>query len=411
MTAASLVSSSRAGRVRLLAGLVVASLLGLSCAQSTSTATRSETTTPEPTSPASTTAPVPPYTSEVYADPAHWLCRPDKADDVCHRNLDATVVQPDGSLEVQPHTVASAPPIDCFYVYPTISADQTPNSDLVPSDAEEGSVLSQAARLTSQCRVFAPVYRQLTLPALLGRVPADRLAASQVAYGDVLDAWRHYLANDNGGRGVVFIGHSQGASHLNRLLREELDPNPQMRSLLVAAYLIGSTVRVPEGADVGGDFANIPLCRRTEQIGCVVSYASFRSTAPPPANSFFGRPRGGDGVAACVNPAAPAGGRAPLRPYFPTGPWVLRHPAAAARITTPFVTLPGLLEGECVQRDGFSYLEVTVRSDPASPRARDITGDLTPEWGLHVVDVNLAMGDIVEMVAAQAAAFSGAPPR
>lgn len=395
-----------AGRARRLLCTLAAFLVVAGCSGDSST-----TTTPATTSPARAVPSVPPYTSEVYADPAHWLCRPDLPDDVCHQDLDATVVRADGTLEPQPHTVAVDPPIDCFYVYPTISGDQSPNSDLVPSEAEKGSALVQAARLTSQCRVFAPVYRQVTLPALLGTVQADRQAASQTAYADVLDAWRHYLANDNDGRGVVFIGHSQGAGHLNRLLREELDQNPELRSLLVAAYLIGSSVRVPEGADVGGDFANIPLCRRLEQTGCVVSYASFRSTAPPPANSFFGRPRSGEGIAACVNPAAPAGGRAELSPYFATADWVLPGAGARGAINTPFVTLPGLLEAECVQRDGFSYLEVTVKADPSGPRARDITGDLTPEWGLHIVDVNIAMGDIIEMVRAQAATFTGAPTR
>ncbi|WP_334142526.1 DUF3089 domain-containing protein [Rhabdothermincola sp.] len=401
---------TRANPARPLLLVVVAACLAVTACSS------GETTTAAPSTeaPATTARPapsIPPYTSEVYADPAHWLCRPDLPDDVCHQDLDATVVHADGTLEVQRHVANPDAPIDCFYVYPTISADQSPNSDLVPSDAEKGSVLTQAARLNSQCRVFAPVYRQMTLPALLGSVPADRLAASQVAYADVLDAWRHYLANDNDGRGVVLIGHSQGASHLNRLVREEIDPNPDLRSLLVAAYLIGSTVRVPDGADVGGDFANIPLCRSQDQIGCVVSYASFRSTSPPPANSFFGRVRGGDGVAACVNPAAPAGGRASLTPYFATGDWVLPGAGAARAITTPFVTLPDLLDAECVQRDGFSYLEVFVNRDRAGRRAQDITGDLTPEWGLHVVDVSIAMGDIERMVGQQAAAFTGAPPR
>ncbi|MGH2475647.1 MAG: hypothetical protein ACRDIL_10315 [Candidatus Limnocylindrales bacterium] len=37
----------------------------------------------------------------------------------------------------------------------------------------------------------------------------------------------------------------------------------------------------------------------------------------------------------------------------------------------------------------------------------DIGGDLTPEWGLHLIDVSTVMGDIVERIEDQAAAYTG----
>jgi len=60
-----------------------------------------------------------------------------------------------------------------------------------------------------------------------------------------------------------------------------------------------------------------------------------------------------------------------------------------------------------VQEGGFSYLRITVEGDPSTPRIDDIGGDLTPEWGLHLVDVNLAMGDLVDIVRNQADAYVG----
>src|SRR5918997_3508090 len=109
------------------------------------------------------------YTTANYADDAHWLCKPGIADDVCSRDLDATSVAADGTTEVIDHQVAEDPPIDCFYVYPTTSFDQGPNSDWEPAEAEEiHTVYNQAARLTSTCRVFAPVYRQATLSSIGG---------------------------------------------------------------------------------------------------------------------------------------------------------------------------------------------------------------------------------------------------
>ena len=343
----------------------------------------------------------PAYTSEVYSKDEHWLCLPGGAVDHCGADLDATKLFADGTLEIEPHEPASAPPIDCFYVYPTISNDQTPNSDLVPGPEEISVAQVQAARLTRECRVFAPVYRQNTLASLFGTVQSEVTLAErrEIAYADALDAWRHYLANHGAGRGYVLIGHSQGAGILRRLIEEEIDDVDELRERLVAAYLIGSTLTVPEGADVGGDFANVPLCRDDSQIGCAVSYATFRSTDPPPSGSFFGR--SASGQAACNSPASLAGGKATLIPYFP------QVSAQDPGVTTPYVTYPSFLEGECVESGGFSYLELTILADPADPRRDDIGGDLTPEWGLHLVDVHVQMGDIVELVSSQSAAYGG----
>ncbi len=379
----------------------------------------SETATSEP-------APYAGYVSETYSDVGNWLCHPD-ADDFCDEDLDATVVNADGSTEIEPFEPAEDPPIDCFYVYPTISPDPGENSDLVPDPAAEGqAVRSQAARLASQCRLYAPMYRQITLTALLASLTSgDESAfgpeASEIAYESVLDAWKHYMANFNDGRGVVLVGHSQGSSMLSRLIQEEIDGDEQLRGRLVSALLIGWPIGVPEGEDVGGDFANIPLCRDESQTGCVIGYSSFRDTAPPPPNTIFGR--SDEGTAACTNPASLSGGPGTLRPYFETGagggvlsdslstteePW-----AAGTEITTPWVTLPDFVEAECVVKDGFSYLEITVLADPADPRIDDIGGDMPalPSFGLHIVDVNLAMGNLVEIVGRQAEAYISAAAR
>ncbi len=362
------------------------------------------------------------YESVNYDDPTHWVCRPD-LEDPCDGNLDTTVIQADGSTSVEPFEADPDAPIDCFYVYPTISRDETPYSDWEASAEEEGFVtVQQAARLGSECRVFAPVYRQGTLSALTSRLNGEDGNGEQEVgdpYADVLDAFRTYMAQDNSGRGYVLIGHSQGSALLTRLLAEEVDPNEEVRSLLVSAYLAGSSVSVPDGELVGGDFQNIPLCQTDDEVGCAVTWASFRSTAPPPAGSFFGRPREGEGVAGCVNPASIAGGNVELHGYFPAdrtssilaslgaggdrGSWV---DGVSAPPDTPFVSLPGLLTGACVETDQFNYLSVEVHPDPG-PRHDDISGDLTPEWGLHLVDVNLVMGDIVDRVRQQSESFQG----
>ena len=362
------------------------------------------------------------YVSEVYDDITNWLCHPD-ADDFCDESLEATIVNADGSTEIEPFEPAADPPIDCFYVYPTISLDEENNSDLVPDpDAEGLTVRNQAARFASQCRLYAPMYRQRTLTALIAGLASeepspDAASVGEIAYQSVLDAWKHYIANVNDGRGVVLMGHSQGAGLLRRLIQEEIDGDEQLRGQLVSALLLGSTVTVPEGEDVGGDFENVPLCRDESQTGCVITYASFRDSAPPPPDTGFGR--SSRGVAACTNPASLAGGPGTLRPYFEAeggggalgdAVSVVEEPwAAGAEITTPWVTLPNFVQAECVIKEGFSYLEITVLADPSDPRIDDIGGDIPalPSFGLHIVDVNLGMGDLVEIVGRQAEAYAG----
>jgi len=79
---------------------------------------------------------------------------------------------------------------------------------------------------------------------------------------------------------------------------------------------------------------------------------------------------------------------------------------------TPFVSMPGLLTGQCVSKNGFNYLEAHVNADPADPRADDIPGDVrgangqvSADWGLHLIDANIAMGNLVDVVGAEAKAY------
>jgi hypothetical protein len=91
-------------------------------------------------------------------------------------------------------------------------------------------------------------------------------------------------------------------------------------------------------------------------------------------------------------------------------PWV----TPPQRITTPFVSVPGLLTAQCVSNEKGSYLEITVRGNPADPRTDDIAGDVVvggqvqPDWGLHLIDVNLAMGNLIDIVRQQSRAYLSA---
>jgi hypothetical protein len=339
-----------------------------------------------------------------------WLCRPGLAANRCETSLTTTVEHANGSQSVQQFHDAPHAPIDCFYVYPTVSAQVTPNANLNIDPEEIAIAENQASRFSQACRVFAPMYRQVTIAGIGGTVSAD---AAATAYNDVLSAWKDYLAHDNHGRGVVFIGHSQGALVLTELLRSQIDPSPKLRRQVVSALLLGGNVTVASGRDAGGDFQHIPACRTARQTGCVVAYSSFDQ--PPPPNSLFGRPRAlfpgtpstGNLDVLCVNPASLTGGTGALQPYFYTKPFpgplgaVTRLPVSVA---TPWVALPDLYTSRCASGDGAHWLQITDIAGPNDHRFR-ITDTLGPTWGLHLGDVNLAIGNLVDLVRSEASAY------
>lgn len=355
-----------------------------------------------------------------YGNKANWLCWPGKGDDACAVNLDTTVIKADGSTTVESFKSNPNAPIDCFYVYPTVSLDPFTQSDLIPGPEELNVVKAQLARFGSQCRIYAPMYRQFSLGALRARMSGGAAVPTRGspadAAADVDDAWAYYLANENKGRGVVILGHSQGSGQITRLIASKIDGKPD-QAKLISAIIMGSSVQVPKNADVGGTFKSIPVCKTAGQTGCVISFSTFRDNVPPSDTSGFGANRG-ETEAICTNPAALGGGKAnnPKAYWNVFGRDEGRSFVKGKDISTPFVATPGLITSECVRKNNHHYLEVHINADPADPRTDDPLTDVMaagkpdPAWGLHLNDANVGMGDLVDIVGKQAAAWKKAHP-
>ena len=342
-----------------------------------------------------------------------WLCRPGLPGDPCTSDLTTTVLARNGSTRVERAVAAKDPPIDCFYVYPTVSGQQTINANRAIGLRERLVAAAQASRFSQVCRVYAPIYRQITLTALAHPARITR-ANALVAYDGVQAAFRDYLAHYNRGRGIVFIGHSQGAAILIHLLRREIDGNPTLRHRLVSGLLLGGNLTVPKGRDVGGEFAHIPACGSSSQTGCVVAYSSF--TRKPPPNSQFGRTTSDAGVRLlapprdsrllrilCVNPASPAGGTALLDPYLPALALAFLSHGQAPSVRTPWVSFPGEYEARCVSSGDATWLQVTRTG--AKTHQPPLTDLRDAALGLHVLDVNIALGNLVRLVRHESAAY------
>ena len=359
--------------------------------------------------PAAAEAPV--FEHNDYADMEDWLCHPDKASDACAIDLTATAIAADGSTQIIPFTPANEPEFDCFYIYPTVSFDVTPNSDMVAGPEELSVIANQFARYGETCRLFAPMYRQTTLLELQKQMTTGRTTADDaMRYADVIDSWNNYLANENDGRGVVLIGHSQGASMIYQMLENDI-VGSAAQDKLIAVHAIGyETVIDPETGLASG----LPVCASGSQAGCLVSFASFREPMPPSVDSFFGKNQDGK-RAVCTNPARLNTDNGGLKAFMPRQSLGRLKPSDyGVAVDTPFVSLPGLLTAECEANDTHDWLAVSIHADPADPRADDIPGDLVfdgkvvADWGLHLVDMNLAMGNLVELAKTESAAWQAA---
>ncbi len=326
-----------------------------------------------------------------------WVCKPGLPADPCASNLTALSTRANGATSVVHAAPAARSRFDCFYVYPTVSTEATTNADLRVGMTERLVASVQASRFSQVCRVYAPAYRQVTLSALSTH-PNLAIPRSYglIAYRSLLAGFEDYLRHDNDGRPIVFIGHSQGAVILIRLLAQRIDHVPAIRKKLVLAIILGGDVEVRTGSTDGGSFDNIPLCTRTGETGCVIAYSSF--PGKPPRSALFGRP--GQGVAlqsgrttrtglaiACVNPAAIAGGWGDLDPFFPST-------TGGAR----WVEYPGLYRARCQSADGATWLQVN-KATASSDKRPTITSS-GPDWGYHTDDVNVALGNLVADVAA-----------
>ena len=364
--------------------------------------------------PAPAPAPVPSAPVD-YASAANWICLPGRQD-ACARPLPTAELEPNGYGAVTTSTPAADPPIDCFYVYPTVSRDPTPNSDLNPGASEEiGATMVQFARFSSVCKTYAPLYRSATVSfiprALAGEDVRPVLAA---AYADVVAAWHYYLTHYNHGRPYVLISHSQGTIHVTRLIAEEIENGPAAAQM-VSGLLLGFAVEVPPGQLVGGSFRHTPLCSRAGQTGCVVTYESYRAETTPPADALLGRATHPGMTAGCVNPAALGGGSAPLNSYWFAQSTTAGTPAITWSTTgpppAPFLHTRGLVSGECRHEGQAGWLAISVNADPHDARTDVVPGDvrigaqLLAGWGLHLGDMPYAMGDLIRLVRAQGDAY------
>ena len=164
--------------------------------------------------------------------------------------------------------------VDVFFIHPTtylvrsIGNARFDEPGETRARLENGVTRFQASVFHLCCRIFAPRSRHASLAAITRSDP-EALAATELAYGDVLSAFDDFIARRNQGRPFILASHSQGSIHAMRLLQERILATPLARRL-VAAYVIGASL--PQAiADQG-----LPICQSETMTGCVIDWNTVR---------------------------------------------------------------------------------------------------------------------------------------
>src|SRR5262249_27721564 len=153
----------------------------------------------------------------------------------------------------------------------------------------------------------------------------------------------------------------------------------------------------------GGDFRHVPPCASKTQVGCVVAYSTWDRT--PPANASFESVRNpATQHVLCVNPAAPGSSAAvnvtPLFLSTDFSEWGGMSPGLFMAVNTDWVSYPNLYRARCARKGAMAWLEVKpFTHGDKRPVMKEQRG---PTWGLHPLDVNIALFELVGLVASQA---------
>jgi hypothetical protein len=253
------------------------------------------------------------------------------------------------------------------------------------------------------CKVYAPMYRQVTNNG----DQSSYNASVETAYQSAKAGFEDFLRNYNGHRGFIMIGHSQGAAHTARLIDELVDPDPSLRKRFIGAIAPGANISVPIGQAVGGLFANVPACTEVGQYGCVIAFSTFNDV-PGPLAPFsrldFGywiypepRPPASQYEAICTNPALLDGGNGVLDPLA-NFDYLISAPASET--AAPWRSEPDYYRVECRRQDGAHWLNLSKVGLPGDTRP-DLGAAVASGSNYHVPEVNLAEGNLLRIVQLQ----------
>jgi hypothetical protein len=104
----------------------------------------------------------------------------------------------------------------------------------------------------------------------------------------------------------------------------------------------------------------------------------------------------------CVNPAAlKRGGTGKARVLIPTSQLAF---GGAPLAPNPWVAMNDLYTTKCISSGGASWMQANDIGRASDKRVR-FGAPLGQSWGLHIVDVNIVLGNLLDLVDGQSAAW------
>lgn len=354
----------------------------------------------------------PPLADNAYNDPSMWYSRPGigssdpsryqpafAAPEAAGDGTAPSPEQPAAERGLGPAPQGSATPVRSpsfavFFVPPTsyIRTGGEWNASLNDAETDQRARLflrGLASPFNRADELWAPRYRQAAAGAFLtGQPEAGR--AIDAAYADVAQAFDYFLAKVPPGKPIVIAGHSQGALHVLRLLRERVAGKP-VAARVAGVYAIGWPISVAH------DLPALPFpgCATPGQPGCIVSWSSFADDGEPSlimeryraTAGFDGQPRG-DGPILCVNPlTGTSGGSAPASAN--------RGTLMPSEDLTTGELVPGLVPARCDERG-----LLLIGQPPPFQQG------VLPGGNYHVYDIPLFWQNLQEDVLARVAGWS-----
>lgn len=253
-----------------------------------------------------------PLQANAYDDPAMWLSRPGMGVNDPARWQPATARE---QTTLPTPADAPAPDFAVFFVHPTSYLDRSSwNAPLEDAESQRIAniyVRGMASPFNQASEIWAPKYRQATFGAFLTDAP-DAQKALDAAYADVKQAFAFFASSVAKDTPIVLVGHSQGALHLQRLLREEVVAS-ELAPRIAAVYAVGWPISVQHDLPALG----FPACAAPNQAGCIMSWSTYAEPADPSdvletyaaSVGFDGEKRGTSPIL-CTNPLTGAAGGA-----------------------------------------------------------------------------------------------------
>ena len=164
-----------------------------------------------------------------YADLVYWAATPDQEAQ--------QFFIPDDSFKVN----KKGNPVDVFYIHPTGFYEKKWNSnmDRKRSAFERTEIMlgNQASVFNESCNIYAPEYRQATYFSFFDK-NKNGIKALDLAYSDIENAFDYFIEHFNDDKPFIIAGHSQGALHTHRLIKQRIE-NSSLQKRFICAYAIG----------------------------------------------------------------------------------------------------------------------------------------------------------------------------